>query len=81
MLALAIYLHRELVDFRQSINGLSAVVEGAMGLSPLSGAVFVFCNRRSDKLKIVYWDHSGFALWSSDWRRNVSHGHGADRTP
>ena len=59
----AVYLHREPVDFRQAINGLSAIVEGAMGLSPFSGAVFVFCNRRRDKLKILYWDHSGFALW------------------
>lgn len=59
----AVYLHREPVDFRQAINGLSAIIEGAMGLSPLSGAVFVFCNRRRDKLKILYWDHSGFALW------------------
>ena len=59
----AVYLHREPVDFRQSINGLSAIVEGTMSLAPFSGAVFVFCNRRRDKLKILYWDHSGFALW------------------
>ena len=37
----AVYLHREPVDFRQAINGLSAIIEGAMGLSPFSGAVFV----------------------------------------
>ena len=60
---LAVYLHREPVDFRQSINGLSALVEGPMRRAPFSGAVFVFCNRRRDKLKILYWDHSGFALW------------------
>ena len=59
----AVYLHREPVDFRQSINGLSVIVEGAMGLAPFSGALFVFCNRRRDKLKILYWDRSGFALW------------------
>ena len=59
----AVYLHREPVDFRQSINGLSAIVEGAMSLAPFSGAVVVFCNRRRDKLKILYWDRSGFALW------------------
>ena len=41
----AVYLHREPVDFRQSINGLSAIVEGAMGLSPFSGIVLVFCNK------------------------------------
>jgi len=59
----AVYLHREPVDFRKSINGLSVIVEGEMGLSPFSGAVFVFCNRKRDKLKILYWDNSGFALW------------------
>ena len=59
----AVYLHRAPVDFRQSINGLSALVEGAMSLAPFSGAVFVFCNRGRDKLKILYWDQSGFALW------------------
>lgn len=38
----AVYLHREPVDFRQSINGLPARVEGEMGLPVLSGAVFIF---------------------------------------
>lgn len=59
----AVYLHREPVDFRQSINGLSVIVEAQMGLSALSGALFVFCNKRRDKLKLLYWDNSGFALW------------------
>ena len=40
----AIYLHRDPVDFRQSINGL-AVVEQAMLLSPFSDALFVLCNK------------------------------------
>lgn len=59
----AVYVHREPVDFRKSINGLSVLVEAGMGLSPLSGALFVFCNRKRDKLKLLYWDRSGFALW------------------
>ena len=58
----AVYLHGEPVDFRQSINGLSVIVENDMGLSPFSGALFVFCNRSRDKLKLIYWDASGFAL-------------------
>ena len=59
----AIYLYREFVDFRKSINGLSEIVENEMALSPFSPLLFVFCNKRRDKLKILYWDHSGFALW------------------
>ena len=59
----AVYLHRAPVDFRKSINGLSVIVEGEMALSPLSGALFVFCNKKRDKLKLLYWDKSGFALW------------------
>ena len=58
-----IYLHREAVDFRKSINGLVAIVEQAMDLSPFSDALFVFCNRNRDKIKVVYWDKTGFCLW------------------
>ncbi len=49
--------------WQSTINGLAVIVEGAMGLSPFSGALFVFCNRGRDKLKCLYWDATGFALW------------------
>jgi len=58
-----IYLHREPVDFRKSINGLMIIVEQDMSLSPFSQAVFVFCNKARDKLKVLYWDQTGFCLW------------------
>ena len=58
-----IYLHREPVDFRKSINGLTLIVEQEMKLSPFGDALFVFCNKSRDKLKAVYWDQTGFALW------------------
>ena len=58
-----IYLHREFVDFRKSINGLVAIVEQEMQISPFNEALFVFCNKGRDKLKVVYWDQTGFCLW------------------
>lgn len=59
----SVYLHRDPVDFRKAINGLVLIIEGEMELSPYSDALFLFCNRRRDKLKAVYWDETGFCLW------------------
>ena len=47
-----IYLHKQPVDFRKS-----------MQQSPFSGALFVFCNRQRTRLKVLYWDSTGFCLW------------------
>ena len=58
-----VFLYRDFVDFRKSINGLSLIVEQQMQLSPLNGSVYVFCNKGRDKLKVLYWDKTGFALW------------------
>lgn len=58
-----VYLHRDFVDFRKSINGLSMIVEEAMALSPFSQALFVFCNKKRTQLKVLYWDETGFVLW------------------
>lgn len=59
----AIYLRRDFVDFRRSINGLVTIVEMEMDISPFTDAIFVFTNKKRDKLKIVYWDKTGFAMW------------------
>lgn len=59
----SVYLHRDFVDFRKAINGLVVIVEQEMQLSPFDDALFVFCNKARDKLKILYWDRTGFALW------------------
>ena len=58
-----VFLYRDFIDFRKSINGLSVIVEQQMALSPLTGSVFVFCNKGRDKLKVLYWDKTCFALW------------------
>lgn len=58
-----VYLHKAPVDFRKSINGLAAIVEQQLELPLFDGGVFVFCNKSKDKLKVLYWDKTGFALW------------------
>ena len=58
-----VYLHREPVDFRKSINGLGAIVQEEMELDPFSNHLFIFCCQRRKRIKILYWDKTGFALW------------------
>ena len=55
-----IYLAVDPVDMRKSFDGLDAVARQRLGADPLSGALFVFSNRRSNRLKILFWDGSGF---------------------
>jgi len=59
---LKVYVHREAIDFRKSINGLSALVEQALGLDPFARAVYVFRNRRADRIKLLLWERNGFWL-------------------
>ncbi|MBB5503124.1 IS66 family insertion sequence element accessory protein TnpB [Paraburkholderia sp. MM5384-R2] len=60
---LKVYLHREPVDFRMGINSLSILVEQAMRLNPMNPALYVFGNRRRDRIKILGWQHNGFWLF------------------
>lgn len=57
------YVQRQPVDFRKSINGLSLLVQESMGLEVFSEALFVFGSRSRDKVKILYWYKTGFCLW------------------
>ena len=58
-----IYIYRPVVDFRKGIQGLSAFVQEQMHLNPFSKYLFLFCNRRRNGIKALYWDQTGFALW------------------
>lgn len=59
---LKVYLHREPIDFRLNINGLALRVEQALGLDPFAACVYVFSNRRRDRVKLLGWDRNGFWL-------------------
>ena len=58
-----VYLCREPIDFRKSINGLSVLVEQELELNPFSNALYVFINRQRNKIKVLYWHRNGFCLW------------------
>jgi transposase len=60
-----IYLAAKPVDFRKQIQGLSLLVKEHLGCDPLENrSLFVFANRRRDAIRILYWDLTGFAMWS-----------------
>jgi transposase len=58
-----IYLACQPVDLRKSIDGLSLLVSQGLGQDPFSAHLFVFVNRRRDKLKALSWDQNGFVLY------------------
>ena len=58
-----IYIYRPFVDFRKGIDGLAGIVQEQMKINPFEKYLFLFCSTNQAKLKILYWDDSGFALW------------------
>jgi transposase len=58
-----IYIATQPVDMRKSFDGLAAIVKNGFKKNPLDGTFFVFINRPADRLKILSWEHDGYALW------------------
>lgn len=67
MLALSaithIYLYRSPCDMRRSFDGLCGLIRAELRADPLSGSLFVFCNRRRNMVKILYFEGDGLAIW------------------
>jgi transposase len=57
-----IYFARELVDMRNGIDGLKAIVEATLKKDPFEGHLFVFVGKSKDKVKILFWNKNGFVL-------------------
>jgi transposase len=58
-----IYLYTRPTDLRKGFDGLQGVVREFLGQDPLSGHLFLFLNRRRDRIKILLWDRDGFVIW------------------
>jgi len=58
-----VYLCTVPCDMRRSFDGLSMMAEYIIRCNPFSGHLLVFCNRRSDRVKILYWDRDGWVIW------------------
>ncbi len=61
---LRVFVYGQPTDMRKSFRGLRALTQRELGEDPLSGAIFVFINRRGNYLKALYFDRSGFYIWS-----------------
>ena len=68
-----VYLHRQPVDFRKSINGLSLLVAQGMGMSSFQQALFVFGSRSRNRIKVLYWDQTGYCLWYKRLEKDKFH--------
>ena len=72
-----VYLACGITDLRKSIEGLAALVQEGFHLDPFAPALFVFCNRHHNKLKILHWETNGFWLYY----RRLERGHFQWPTP
>ena len=59
-----VWLYRRPTDMRRSFDGLSAIVKRELAEEPTSGALYVFVNRRRTLMKVLYFDRSGYCVWS-----------------
>ena len=65
-----IFIRPGITDMRKQVNGLSIIASEEMELDPLSGALFLFCNRYRRIIKALYWDATGFCLWQKKLERD-----------
>ena len=64
-----VWLYTRPTDMRKSFDGLSALVRNALQEDPTSGHLFVFINRKRTQMKVLYFDRSGYCVWSKRLER------------
>lgn len=66
-----VYLCLAPTDMRRSFDGLHALVRDHLQLDAFAGHLYIFLNRRRDRVKILYWDRDGFAVWAKRLEQGV----------
>jgi transposase len=61
--AIRIYLHAQPIDMRKSFDGLYGIIKNEFGMDVRNGGLFLFINLRRNRIKLLYWDVDGMALW------------------
>ena len=75
-----IFFFQNPIDMRKGVEALSVLVEGTCKGELMSGAYFVFLNRLKDRMKVLYWDNDGFAIWWKRLEKGSFHLLGIDKT-
>jgi transposase len=66
-----IYIASNALDMRKSFDGMAYLVSKELQQDVYSGSLFVFCNKRGDKIKIFYWDRNGYCCWYKRLERGI----------
>jgi transposase len=68
-----VFVATQPVDGRKGVDSLAAIVRSALASDPLSGHLYVFFSKRCDRVRVVYWDRNGFAMWTKRLERGRFH--------
>lgn len=69
--AVRVFISTQPTDLRKSFDSLAALAEQVLKLNPLSGHLFVFRNKRADRVKLLHWDRSGYVIWYKRLEKSV----------
>jgi transposase len=68
-----VFVATQPVDGRKGVDSLIGIVRSVLSHDPLSGHLYVFFSRRCDRVRVVYWDRNGFAMWTKRLERGTFH--------
>jgi len=68
-----VFVATQPVDGRKGVDSLMTIVRSVFSHDPLTGHLYVFFSKRSDRVRVVYWDRNGFAMWTKRLEKGRFH--------